>query len=257
MVQSVEDLRKQMKKNKPFRLGDVNNITAYLTKGCNHLMDAIKNCNNVSTIRFATPFDNTPKAKDQPSFDWNKIYEALISNRSITSLEVYVDNPEIFKILKRVLKKNHRITELHISASNITEESSRHVYEALKAPSGLQTLSFCNAILPVEIWRKICRGIERNTSLKNIEFRFGVYDEQALKIICGALAKNSHIESVIFNQPKLHETNVKAIANILRKNTTLKALEIRGITVNGIESLGEALKENSGLKKLAFKNFKF
>lgn len=245
-----------MKKNKPFRIGEINHITAYLTKGCNRLMDAIKNCDDLTTIRFATAFSNNERRNRPIPIDWQRIYDALIKNISLHSMDIYVDHTEMFQILRRVLKRNHRIKTVNISASNITEEASRHIYKALKFSSGLQNLSFCNAILPVEIWRKISRGIARNTSLKSIEFRFGVYDERSMNIICEALTQNSHIESITFNQPKLHETNIEAITKILRNNTTLKSLEIRGVTTNGIETLGEALKENSSLKKLSLKNCK-
>jgi hypothetical protein len=97
--------------------------------------------------------------------------------------------------------------------------------------------------------------ISLNTSVRKIWFELDTIHGEGLELVLNCIGQNTSLRSLIFRNAYLSTNDIRIVSNFVRENTTLCEFGIcnnPGISVEGIECIGESLRINRTLRSLCF-----
>nr|XP_034176814.1 uncharacterized protein LOC117602658 [Osmia lignaria] len=195
---------------------------------CYHLNDLLTK-NNIITTLFLSGCLIGPNGAA-------KIYDGIMRNVTLTTLDLSDCNirNEGLSHVTTAICNNESIQNLSLSGNHLDETCSDTLQRLLSCSDTLKHLDLSwNSLYTVETWKKLCKGLENNTTLVDLDLSWNALGKECVPFLRRLLLHSIALQKLDLSGNRFYDEDAVPIARALSKNNVLKELHFGDNPVKG------------------------
>lgn len=183
----------------------------------------------------------------------NIIGVELLSNRSLTQLDLSSSTINDFGFLAQALIVNNTLRELNLNNSGVKDEALILIANALKHNTGLTSLELQNNDISASGNAALCAALKVNVSLTSLDLSMNKIRDEGVIALSELLLVNKTLMHLYIFSNTVTKPGAQALAQTLAVNTALKIINFHGNPISsiGMFYLTQSLSQNTNLDSLS------